>query len=413
MNGPLPPLSRHPSRPAPRPPSPSPLGVVLSGGGARGAYEAGVLSYVFGELPASLGRTPTLDYVCGTSVGAVNGAFLAAVADDPVTGVAHLGALWSQIRLGDVLDFGVRQASRLYRVLTGSEKGETVGFFDARPLAALVQREVRWRRLVHNLRAGRLQALTLTTTHVATGRPTLWVDAAPGLPMPTRLPRNVEVRPGRVRVEHVLASAAIPVLFPPVAIGLDLHCDGGLRLNTPIAPAVHLGAERLLVIGMSSAIGADTPSLAPGQAPGAAFLLGKVLNAFLLDHVTTDLEELARLNALVDAGERAFGADFMTRVNGELVASGQQPRKRLRALAIRPSLDLGRLAGEHMREDRGRVRRELGTTLLRLLDLGEGADADLASYLLFDGAYAARLVELGRKDAAARRDEIADFLFGA
>jgi NTE family protein len=413
MNGPLPPLSRPSSRPAPRPPSPSPLGVVLSGGGARGAYEAGVLSYVFGELPASLGRTPSIDYVCGTSVGAVNGAFLAAVADDPVTGVAHLGALWSQIRLGDVLDFGVRQASRLYRVLTGSEKGETVGFFDARPLAALVQREVRWRRLVHNLRAGRLQALTLTTTHVATGRPTLWVDAAPGLPMPTRLPRNVEVRPGRVRVEHVLASAAIPVLFPPVAIGLDLHCDGGLRLNTPIAPAVHLGAERLLVIGMSSAIGTDTPSLAPGQAPGAAFLLGKVLNAFLLDHVTTDLEELARLNALVDAGERAFGPDFMTRVNGELMAEGQQPRKRLRALAIRPSLDLGRLAGEHMREDRGRVRRELGTTLLRLLDLGEGADADLASYLLFDGAYAARLVELGRRDAAARRDEIADFLFGA
>jgi NTE family protein len=103
----------------------------------------------------------------------------------------------------------------------------------------------------------------------------------------------------------------------------------------------------------------------------------------------------------------------MTRINGELLANGEQPRKRLRALAIRPSLDLGRLAGEHMREDRSRVRRELGTTLLRLLDLGEGADADLASYLLFDGAYAARLVELGRRDAAARRDEIADFLFGA
>jgi len=411
MTEPLRTFPARPSRMPPRPAARSPLGVVLSGGGARGAYEAGVLSYVFGELPASLGRTPEIDFVCGTSVGAVNGAFLASVADDPVIGVGHLGELWTQIRLGDVLDFGVRQASRLYRVLTGSEKGDTVGFFDARPLAALVQREVRWRRLVRNLRSGQLRALTLTTTHVATGRPTLWVDAAPDVPLPKSLPRNVDVRAGRVRVEHVLASAAIPILFPPVPIGLDLHCDGGLRLNTPMAPAVHLGAERLLVIGMASSIGSDVPSLAPGQAPGAAFLLGKVLNAFLLDHVTTDLEELARLNALIDAGERAFGPDFMTRVNGELIASGQHPRKRLRALAIRPSLDLGRLAGEHMREERGRVRRELGTTLLRLLDIGEGADADLASYLLFDGAYAARLVDLGRKDAAARRDEISDFLF--
>ena len=137
-----------------------------------------------------------------------------------------------------------------------------------------------------------------------------------------------------------------------------------------------------------------------------------MLSSFLLDHVTPDLEELARLNSLIDAGERAYGSDFTARINGELAAHGEQPRRRLRALAIRPSLDLGRLAGEHMREEQGTVKRELGTAMLRLLDIGEGADADLASYLLFDGAYAARLVELGRDDAAARRDEIADFLFG-
>lgn len=385
---------------------------MLAGGGARGAYEAGVLSFVFGELPASLGLKPEIDFICGTSVGAVNGTFLASVVDDPVTGVGHLGQLWTQIRLGDVMHFGVRQASRLHRVLTGSEKGESVGLLDARPLAALVEREVRWRRLTRNIRSGRLRALTLTTTHVATGRPTLWVDAAPNVPLPISLPRNVEVRASRIRAEHVLASAAIPVLFPPVRVGLDLHCDGGLRLNTPMAPAVHLGAERLLVVGMASAIGSGAPSLHPGQAPGAAFLLGKVLNAFLLDHVTTNLEELARLNSLIDAGERAYGSDFTARINAELAAHGEQPRRRLRALAIRPSLDLGRLAGEHMREEQGIVKRELGTAMLRLLDIGEGADADLASYLLFDGAYAARLVELGRDDAAARRDEIADFLFG-
>jgi NTE family protein len=392
--------------------SPSPLAVVLSGGGARGAYEAGVLSFAFGDLARRAGRAPAVDFVCGTSVGAVNGTFLAAVADDPQSGVARLVELWQRLELGHVLDFGVRHASRLYRVLTGSEKGETVGLFDPRPMAELIGREVKWRRLIRNLRTGKLRALTLTTTEVASGRPTLWVDAAPSVPLPEHLPRNVLVRRDAIRAEHVLASAAIPILFPPVPVAGALHCDGGLRLNTPMAPAVHLGATRLLVVGMAT--GADhAHSLAPGAAPGAAFLLGKVLNAFLLDHVTSDLEELARFNALLEAGERVYGPGFLDALNADLRARGQAPRRRIHAFAVRPSVDIGWMAGEHLRSDRKRVGSAIGTTLLRLLDIGEGADADLASYLLFDGKFAAKLIALGREDARAQADDLYRFLYEA
>jgi NTE family protein len=385
--------------------------LVLSGGGARGAYEAGVLSFAFGDLARRAGRTAVVDFVCGTSVGAVNGTFFASVADDPEAGVARLVELWQRLELGDVLDFGVRHASRLYRVLMGSDRGETVGLFDPRPMAELIGREIRWRRLIRNLRTGRLRALTLTTTDVATGRPTLWVDAAPSVPLPTHLPRNVVVRRDAVRAEHVLASAAIPILFPPVSIGGALHCDGGLRLNTPMAPAVHLGATRLLVVGMATASSPATPGLAPGAAPGAAFLLGKVLNAFLLDHVNGDLEELARFNALLEAGERVYGPGFLEAINAELRARGQAPRRRVEAFTVRPSQDIGRMAGEHLRSDRKRVRNAIGNTMLRLLDLGEGADADLASYLLFDGRFAAKLIALGREDARAQADDLYRFLY--
>ncbi len=389
------------------------LGVVLSGGGARGAYEAGVLSYVFGDLPRVMNRTPQIHVVCGTSVGAVNGAFLAASADDPVAGMPRLIDLWTGITLKDVLDFGVRHASRIYRVLLGADQSSGVGLLDARPMAGLIQRELNWRRLSRNLETGKLAALTISTTQVATGRTVVWVEAGAGVNVPYGLPGGVMMRKDKIRAEHVLASAAIPLIFPPVLIGSELFCDGGLRLNTPMAPAIHFGAERLLVVGMATPVGVhgSLPALAPGRAPGATFLLGKVLNAFMLDHVTTDLDDLKRLNEVLEAGERAFGKEFLTRTNEELKKAGHLPRRQVQTFAVRPSMDIGRLAGEHLRRNARRFNTELGKTFLRMLDIGEGADADLASYLLFDGEFATKLIDLGRRDAESRRDELADFLF--
>ena len=379
---------------------------MLSGGGARGAYEAGVLCYAFGEL-AKLQPEAKYDIVCATSVGAVNGTFLAGAAHDPRAGLEKLCEIWAGLELEHVLRFGVRQAVGLHRVLLGGSTAR--GIFDARPLADLVGRAIPWRRVPRNLRAGRLRALTVTATHVSTGHPVVFVDRSPETALPTGLPRGVVVRGEHILPQHVLASASIPLVFPPVRIRSDLYCDGGLRLNTPMSPAVHLGADRLLVVTVSSP-GDAVPGVAAGRFPGAPFLLGKVLNAFLLDHVHTDLDELWRINRLLEDGLAAFGPSFVDRVNERALRRGDSPRRIVRSLAIHPSVDLGRIAGDHLRAHRTRFGRTLGRGFLRLLDLGEGADSDLASYLLFDGQFARRLMDLGRADAQARRDELAEFL---
>jgi NTE family protein len=385
------------------------LGLVLSGGGARGAYEVGVLSYVFRDLVRVHRRPIPVSYVSGTSVGAVNGTYFASVADDPEGGLSELENLWVSLTLQDVLRFGPRQVTQLPSVLLGGTRA--IGLFDSEALAELAAKGLSWRRLRSNLDRGILKALTVTTTQVTTGRPVVFVDRSPTTPLPPSLARRAVVRADRIRLSHVLASAAIPLVFPPVLIGGQLHCDGGLRLNTPMSPAIHLGAEKILAIGVSSPAAMGVQALPPGVFPGAPFLLGKVLNAFLLDHLAMDLLELDRINHFLRDGLAIYGPDFLDRMNERQVARGEPPRRMVEHLAIRPSVDLGRVAAEHLRTHRVRFGRILGRTLLRLLDMGEGADADLASYLMFDGAFAKRLIELGRADARAQRDELAEFLF--
>ncbi|UJR84437.1 patatin-like phospholipase family protein [Sandaracinus amylolyticus] len=382
--------------------------IVLAGGGARGAYEAGVLSYVFGELARRCGA-PRIDIVCGTSVGAINGGYLASVLDDPIPGVERLGQLWSALELDQVIGFGVMQATKLGRVVMGGRSG--AGLFDATPLTRIVDENMRWQRLVRNLRRGVLKALTISATHVATGRPWIFVDRAPDVELPVGLPPNVVLRPDRIGPQHVLASAAIPMLFPPVAVRGELFVDGGLRLNTPMSPAIHLGARRLLVVSLASQPLTPTPAFAPGVYPGVAFLLGKILNAFLLDHVNADFLELERQNRFLDDGVALFGPQFVDMMNARAVAMGRPARHRIHSLAIYPREDIGRVANDHLRKNHVRFGRLLGRGLLKLLDIGEGSDADLVSYLLFDGHYARDLMRMGLEDARAREEELARFFF--
>lgn len=383
--------------------------LVLAGGGARGAYEAGVLSFVFGELARRHG-IPRVDIVSGTSVGAINGGYLASVLDDPIPGVERLTQLWGGLQLDQVIGFGLMQATKLGRVIVGGRSG--VGLFDAKPLTRIVDENMRWQRLVRNLRRGVLKALTVSATHVATGRPWVFVDRAPDAELPIGLPANVVVRPDRIGPQHVLASAAIPMLFPPVSVRGELFVDGGLRLNTPMSPAIHLGARRVLVVSLASQpFTPPEPAFAPGVYPGVAFLLGKILNAFLLDHVNADFLELERYNRFIDDGTALFGPSFVDLMNARAVAGGRPPRHRIHALAIHPREDIGRVANEHLRRNRPRFGRLLGRGLLKLLDLGEGSDADLVSYLLFDGDYARDLMRMGFEDARVREEELARFFF--
>jgi len=365
------------------------LAIVLSGGGARGAYEVGVLSYLYREFPQRFGRAPKFDFVSGTSVGAVNSTALAATANDPATGMMLLTDVWLSQELSDVLHFNLRQATRLYRVWLGGELG--AGIFDPTPLAKLISHKIPWRQLVRNLKAQRLKALTVSATNVRTGRSTVYIDRAAGVPLPTSGARLI-IQPSHILPQHVLASAAMPLVFPPVQIGNDYFCDGGIRLNTPTSPAIR------------------RTELPLGRTPGASFLLGKAVDALMLDHIEHDIERMRLINDILADSAAATGPDFLERLNKVSAARGRPPRRFIGTFVLHPSVDIGWLAGEHLRNHSPKLSKIMGQSMLRLLEVGEGRDADLASYLLFDGDFARILIDLGRQDAARRADELAEFL---
>jgi NTE family protein len=388
------------------------IAMILSGGGARGAYEVGVLWYIFDDLTRMLGAPPRIDILCGTSVGAVNACYLAAHLGDPVLGLRRLVELWTELELARVLGFGARQVVSLPRVLLGGREG--VGLFDVRPMSELVQREISWRAVSRCLRKQLLRALTVSCTEVSTGRTVVFMQTAPNLTIPTAAPPRTLFRADRVGPQHALASAAIPLLFPPVRIDDELYLDGGLRQNTPIAPALRLGATHIFAIGSSREVSGRVVR-EPGhhhhlvRAPGAPFLLGKVLNAFLLDHVDVDIELLTRINSVIVDGTRAYGPGFAEALSAEARRRGAQEYRYVNCMRVRPSEDIGRLAHDHLR--RGRLRGDpiLARRIFDLLGIGTRSEADLASYLLFDGPFCRHLIEMGRADAQARRDELVQF----
>ena len=287
------------------------------------------------------------------------------------------------------------------------------GLFDVRPMAHIVEREISWRAVSRCLRKGMLRALTVSCTEVSTGRTMVFMQLSPDLTAPTNAPPRTLFRSDRIGPHHALASAAIPLLFPPVRIDGELYLDGGLRQNTPIAPALRLGATHIFAIGSSREVtGRVVPEAGHHKsmrAPGAAFLLGKILNAFLLDHVDVDIDLLTRINNVIDDGTRAYGPGFAEALSAEARRRGGPEYRLVRCMRVRPSEDIGRLANDHLK--RGRLRGDpmLTKRLFGLLDLGVESEADLASYLLFDGPFCRRLIEMGRADAQARRDDLLEF----
>jgi NTE family protein len=382
------------------------LALILSGGGARGAYEVGVLSYALDHLCHLRKRQVRFDYVLGTSVGAINGCFLAAHSNETVFGVRRLANLWSDVRVDEVLGFGLSQVAALPRLLLGGGN-QAVGVFDVSPMARLVEREVDWRAIARALRERKMRALSVSATEVSTGKTVLFMQTAPGVKLPQQAPPRTVIRHARIGPIHALASAAIPILFPPVRMGHHLYMDGGIRQNTPISPALRLGASHIFVIGLSRELG-GLPKGAPERSPNIAFVLGKVLNAFLLDHVTSDFEVLDRVNTLIDLGAEVYGPDFIDRLNEAAASSGRMGYQRAQTLVVKPSEDIGKVAADHVRSSKLRAGPSL-RRLLAMLDVGQANEADLASYLLFDGAFARRLIELGRTDAERQRDEIQAF----
>jgi NTE family protein len=388
------------------------IAMILSGGGARGAYEVGVLWYIFDELTRQRGAPPRIDVLCGTSVGAINACFLAAHLSDPVLGMRRLVDLWSELQLPRVLGFGVRQIVGIPRLLMGGG-GEGSGLFDVRPMADLVQREISWRAVTRCLRRRQLRALSVSTTEVSTGRTVVFMQTAPEIDIPATAPPRTLFRAAHIGPHHALASAAIPLLFPPVKIDDELYLDGGLRQNTPIAPALRLGATHIFAVGSSREVKGmvtrEAGNAGSKRAPGAAFLLGKVLNAFLLDHIDVDIELLSRVNHVLSEGTAVYGPTFTEAMSAEARKRGAQDYRYVNCLTVRPSEDIGRLASAHVRRGRFIGDPMVVKRLFNLLDFGVGHEADLASYLLFDGQFCRQLIEMGRADAKARREELLGF----
>jgi NTE family protein len=391
---------------------------VLSGGGARGAYEAGVVAYLEQELGPEMGRQLPLDILCGTSIGALNACALAALADEPASRAGKVIDTWYQLECDSVLSFGVFDALRLVRQSLGTHTGilqrheeRKAGLVDTKGLQRILLEQIPWRRIRWNLRRGLFEALSVGATNVGNGRTTVFIQRADGSVPEWVQDSSYVAVPALISARHALASAAIPLVFPPVRIGAHLYTDGGLRLNVPLSPGLRLGAERIVVISLRAETEHEHVQPANGGAahedafPSAAFLVGKMLNAVLEESVEQDIDRLLRLNVVLEAGTKAYGPDFGRTMNGALQPGGHLPLRQIRTMLIRPSRDIGALAAEYMRDHFKPGSGMASRTLRALAERESGSDADFVSYLLFDGGFAEWLVDLGRRDARARRDE--------
>lgn len=386
-----------------------------------------MLRFVLDELPRRLGHPVRFDLILGTSVGAIHACFVGATADAPRGEGERLASIWRGFRLEEMLPLSAADLLRVPRRLLGLRRVSSelragrlpprlYGVLDTAPLERVVLHEIPWKRIRKNVESGVVRAVCVTATRIATGHAVVFLESRDDDPPRWTRDRTVVAVPARLRPEHALASAAIPMLFPAVRIGRDYFADGGLRLNTPLSPALRLGAERVLVVALRSS--APEIGVRPEGDPGLsaygspAYLFGKILNALLLDHIDTDLAQMRLMNGILRDGEEAFGSSFLERINEVAERERGLRFRRVDDLVLRPSRDLGVLAAEALERLRraGRLSPVLRLFLGAASPTGSSSfEADLLSYLLFDGEYTAPLIELGFADAKAREDELTRF----
>ncbi|MEP6997852.1 MAG: patatin-like phospholipase family protein [Betaproteobacteria bacterium] len=372
---------------------------MLSGGGARAAYQVGALRAV-ARILRPVGAGP-FRVICGTSAGAINAAALAVHADRFRDGVAQLVRLWRNIDVGDVYkaDLGTVSAHGmrwLASVLTGRPgPATTASMFDNRPLRSLLRRELNAERIAAHIADGCLRALAINATSYTTGHAVTFYQGDPAIQAWQRMRRRGE--PAIIGLDHLVASTAIPFIFPATRVGGDFFADGSVRQIAPLSPALHLGARRLLVVAVGQFTGQQPTQArtATRRYPSFAQVAGHALSSIFLDNMGADLERMWRINQLADliAPER-------------LIEHGVEAAH-VDALVLGPSRDLAELAvgyGRHLPTGVRYLLRGLGGT--------EGTGANLLSYLLFDRHYCRALMALGHADAMARRDEIDAFLGG-
>jgi NTE family protein len=377
------------------------IGLVLTGGGARAAYQVGALR-ALAEL-AGAGRSPFAVFA-GISAGAINSVALATGADDFPGTVARLAETWAGLTPDRVYRTGALGLARIgTRWIMDLSAGGLIGksginyLLDPAPLRDLLEASLPFRQLRRHIRAGRLRGVAVSATNYHSGAGVTFYDGAPEIRPWTRSTR-LGVRT-RLTAEHVMASAAIPVFFPPVKIGASFYGDGCVRMNYPLSPAIHLGADRLLAIGVRHprSPAQTAAEQVEGRSPRmpVSEIAGVLMNAVFLDSLDSDAERLWRTNRTLSL------------IPADRLGRGDLDLRVVPALLLRPSQDLGRLAADEY----GRF-----PAMLRYLLKGIGATGqageDLLSYLAFEPVYIRRVMDLGYSDTLGRRAEVEAFLAG-
>ena len=374
------------------------VGLVLTGGGARAAYQVGVLRAIAAMVPK--GSPTPFDVLCGTSAGAINAAALAANASDFRLGVRRLVNVWKNMRAGDVYraDFAgivacsVRWVASLLLAAIGARR--PVSLLDNAPLQAMLARQLDLSAIRQSIDSGSLRAVAVTASGYTSGESISFFEAAPQIEG-WRRSRRVGVKT-QLDVAHLMASSALPFVFPPVRIHREFFGDGSMRQMAPISPALHLGADRVMVITVAATGQVASPRVVTERCPSLAQIAGHALNSIFLDALEGDLERLERINRTIGLLNAAAGGV------AHLVL------KHVDCLVISPSEPLEHIALRHVRALPRTVR-----VFLHGIGAMRRSGSNLASYVLFERPFCRALMQLGFRDAMARRDEIVAFLRAA
>jgi len=380
------------------------LGLVLTAGGARGAYQAGVLRRL-AEIPSLRDRPSPFAIVTGASAGAINGMYIAARSSDFGSSARELADLWARLSVRDVFRTDLRALGWVtLRWLRDLSLGGLLGagsvsaLLDTTPLFELLRDRLHLEGIAASIASGHLFAAAVSATSYHSGRSFTFIQGRAGHPVWTRS-RRVALAT-EITHEHVSASSAIPIVFPPVRIrtapgGESFFGDGALRLVAPLSPAIRLGARRILAIGVrcsaaaAALSAAELPSVANGHSiaePPMAQICGVFLNALFLDHLDADVDHLRRMNEIAGGNPTS-------------------PLSVVEPLVVSPSADLALVAAAFAHKMPLAVR-----YVMEGLGTPDAQSADLMSYLLFDSAYTRALIDIGYQDAGARVDEIEHFL---
>jgi NTE family protein len=370
------------------------VGLIMSGGGARAAYQVGVLRAIAAILPPRAANPFAI--ICGTSAGAINATSLASNADRFRVGVARLARVWGHLHVHDVYRtdlLGIaRSAHQCLAALLARRKPASgpISLLDCTPLSSLLGRTIDFPRIDRVIAAGHLNALSVTTSSYVSGDSVTFFQGN-GSQRPWRRAHRVGC-PADIRLPHVLASCALPLMFPTVRIGGEHFGDGSMHQLAPVSAALHLGARRVLVIGVGSNSSGERVSDS-GAWPSLAQIAGHLLDAIFIDTLDMDLERLQRVN------------QTLAYVRSDTGGRSSPELKVVDTLVIRPTERLDAIAASYAQELPRAMR-----FLARRIGVLDPNGAGVLSYLLFESGYCRRLIDLGFSDGLARRAEILHFL---